>query len=85
MDVVDLTNERAKAHGDFTDVSDIAQRLKSVIRTGHSFDQLSMVQVEGLDMILHKIARIVSGNPNHKDHWDDIAGYAHIVSIRGDK
>lgn len=27
-------------------------------------------------MILAKIARIVSGDPNHADHWDDIAGYA---------
>ncbi|WP_257617167.1 hypothetical protein [Campylobacter pinnipediorum] len=31
-------------------------------------------------MIAHKIARILAGNPNYKDHWDDIAGYATLVS-----
>jgi len=82
MDVVKLTEERGQVHGDFTDVSEIAQSLKAVVRNGKSFNQLTRVQVEGLDMILHKIARIVSGNANHHDHWDDVAGYAHIVSKR---
>ncbi len=31
-------------------------------------------------MIAHKIGRIVSGNPNVQDHWDDIAGYAKLAS-----
>ena len=29
-------------------------------------------------MILHKIGRILAGDPNHKDHWVDIAGYANL-------
>jgi hypothetical protein len=32
-----------------------------------------------LEMIAHKIARILSGDPNHRDHWEDIAGYAELV------
>lgn len=82
MDVVALTTERGRVHGDFTDVSDISQKLKAVVREGKSFERLTDTQIEGLDMILHKIARAVSGDPNHKDHWDDVAGYAHIVSQR---
>ena len=33
-------------------------------------------------MIACKIARILSGDPNWRDHWDDIAGYATLVAER---
>jgi hypothetical protein len=39
-------------------------------------------QRESLDMIQHKISRILNGDPNIVDSWADIAGYAHIVAIR---
>ena len=37
---------------------------------------MSTRQREALGQITFKIARILSGDPNHPDHWDDIAGYA---------
>ena len=39
-------------------------------------------QIEALDMIASKIARVVNGNPNHIDSWIDIAGYATLVADR---
>ena len=39
-------------------------------------------QVEALDMIATKIARILNGNPDHVDSWIDIAGYATLVADR---
>jgi len=33
-----------------------------------------------LHMIYVKIARILSGQASHRDHWDDIAGYAKLGS-----
>ena len=30
-------------------------------------------------MILHKLARILNGDPNYVDSWHDIAGYAILV------
>jgi hypothetical protein len=35
---------------------------------------------ESLEMIAHKIGRILAGNENFHDHWDDIAGYAKLGS-----
>jgi hypothetical protein len=35
-----------------------------------------------LEMIAHKIGRVLAGDPNHADHWDDIAGYARLVARR---
>lgn len=39
-------------------------------------------QYEALDMIAHKIARIINGDPDYADSWDDIAGYAKLVADR---
>jgi hypothetical protein len=37
---------------------------------------MSYVQREAIDMICHKLGRILSGDPSHPDHWLDIQGYA---------
>jgi len=39
-------------------------------------------QWEALEMIATKLSRIVNGNPNKIDNWDDIAGYATLVADR---
>lgn len=75
-----ILQERAKTHGDFKTHALMAQNMKDVVRNSQNFQYLTRVQREGLDMILHKVARVLNGNPNHKDHWDDIAGYAQLVS-----
>jgi len=80
--VESILTERAKTHGDFTDNARIAQDLKRIVHTQVGWDKLTDVQREALHMILHKIARIMGGNPNVKDHWDDIAGYAKLASER---
>jgi UDP-N-acetylmuramoylalanine-D-glutamate ligase len=43
---------------------------------------LSDYQIEALDQISGKIARILTGNSNHIDHWHDIAGYATLVELQ---
>ena len=37
---------------------------------------------EALEMIAHKIGRILNGDPNYADSWIDIAGYAKLVADR---
>jgi len=78
----ELTAQRGTVHGDFTDVSAEAQQMKNIARTSKNWPNLTDAQREGIEMIVHKLARILVGDPNHHDHWNDIAGYAHIVSIR---
>jgi hypothetical protein len=76
-----LLNERGNQHGKFTNHAHITQKLKEVMWDACEFnDKLTPVQRESLEMIAHKIGRILAGNPNHKDHWDDIAGYAILAS-----
>jgi hypothetical protein len=80
--VEDILEERGKTHGDFTDNSRVIQSLKRIMHTEVGWDKLTDTQREAIHMILHKLGRIISGNPNVKDHWDDIAGYARLVSER---
>ena len=42
--------------------------------------KLRSAQRESLEVIATKIGRILGGDPTHKDHWDDIAGYAELVA-----
>ena len=77
-----LLNERGKTHGDFAEHCTVTWAIKDAISSLGNVDKLSNVQREALDMIAHKIGRIMAGDPNHQDHWDDIAGYARLVSQR---
>lgn len=72
-------NERAATHGFFAINSRISQQLKELLRNKDSYEKLTYVQRESLDMIMHKISRILSGDPKFIDSWRDIAGYAQLV------
>ncbi len=80
-----LLQEREKTHGDFKINALIAQELKAVFRgmlgtasLPTHYQTMSCVHREALDMIALKLSRILSGQANFKDHWDDIAGYAKL-------
>jgi hypothetical protein len=77
-DVNAILAERQKTHGDFTVHAEITQRIKDVMCQSPNWQFLSAAQKESLEMQAHKIGRILAGNPNHDDHWDDIAGYAKL-------
>lgn len=81
-DTNDLITERASTHGDFELNTEFMQDMKGKMRhkTGSKFGDLEAYQQEALDMIVHKIGRILFGDPTTVDHWDDIAGYAKLVS-----
>jgi hypothetical protein len=82
VDIEAITAERGEQYGDFAAQAHIAQDLKDYMRACLGWENLNAHQRESLDMIQHKISRILNGNPNHIDSWSDIAGYAHIVAIR---
>lgn len=74
--------ERERTYGDFEDNAEMAQRLKSVMRTGEAWCRLDPDQREALEMIASKVSRIVTGDPNHVDSWHDVSGYATLVERR---
>ena len=79
-----LLAERGKTHGDYSVHALVTQLIKSAYVAGNYHKVRPEVR-ESLDMIAHKIGRILAGDPMHKDHWDDIAGYAVLISRYIDK
>lgn len=78
-DIQETLKQRGEQYGDFSSHADISQTLKQRLRYAPN---LSPIHREALEMIFHKIARILNGNPNHWDSWHDIAGYATLVADR---
>ena len=84
-DEVDATlDARAVEYGKFIEGAEVMQMLKRVVQAAlNNRDKvLAHDQAEALDMIIHKIGRIINGNPDVVDHWLDIAGYAQLVADR---
>lgn len=76
-----LLVERQKTHGSFDDHARITQSIKGEMEAETiAWENLSDQHKEALHMIVHKIGRILAGDPNFHDHWDDIAGYAKLGS-----
>jgi hypothetical protein len=79
-----VLDSRAKDYGKFIEGAEIMQMLKRLV---HNYIEdrgtpLAFDQREAIDMIIHKLGRIINGNPDKVDHWVDIAGYATLVADR---
>ena len=84
--ISDVLAERGNRYGRFDTHASLTQDLKRVVMTRYMDDPdvipLAPDQREALEMIFHKIGRIVNGDPNYADSWIDIAGYAKLVADR---
>ena len=74
---MELIKERGKTHGMFELTASLAVQLQELTRTKVGEPPIMR---HALDMICVKLARIVSGDPSHADHWRDIAGYASLIA-----
>ena len=79
---VEVLTERAKNYGKFSGIGQLTQTFKSIMREAPSWQGMQPDQKESLEMIVHKLARILNGNPDYADSWVDIAGYARLVADR---
>jgi len=77
-----VLDERAKNYGKFSGIGQLTQTFKEIMRQAPSWETMQPDQKESLEMIVHKLARILNGNPDYADSWVDIAGYARLVSER---
>ena len=82
--VDETLDARAVEYGKFIEGAEVMQMLKRVVLNAlNNRDKtLAHDQAEAMDMIIHKIGRIINGNPDVVDHWLDIAGYAQLVADR---
>ena len=84
----EVTAERGKRYGDYADHATISQSIKQILYMGFKNNKNVDVATldddikETLEMIAHKLGRIVNGDPYYADSYIDIAGYAKLVGDR---
>ena len=79
MKLSDDLKARDKSHGCFYKTARVSQSIKWVMRHEGDWTKLTHIQMEALDCIAMKIARIISGNQDWLDSWYDIQGYAELA------
>lgn len=76
----EILEGREARYGSFQSHSEISQDIKMTMGNMANWKMLEDCQRESLEMIAHKIARILNGDFNYVDNWIDIAGYAMLVA-----
>jgi len=71
--------QNSHMYGNFAERAKIIQDLKTIMKKGRRWNSMSDDKKESLEMIVHKISRIVNGDPEYKDSWHDISGYAQLI------
>lgn len=74
--------ERGERYGAFTGHAKISQSIKSAMIDSPNWMRLADDQREALEMVAHKVARILNGDPDYHDSWHDIIGYTQLVADR---
>lgn len=81
-DISAVLAERGSRYGRFDAQALLTQQIKLTFSFGRNWDNLPVDSKEALEMIAHKIARVLNGDPDYADSWIDIAGYAKLVADR---
>ena len=70
---------RQARYGSFGGHAKIAQGLKAVMHERSGWDRLKPDQREALEMVQHKIARMLNGDPKYLDNIVDVVGYSTLI------
>ena len=78
--------ERGSRYGSFNNLAQISQGLKEAMRATPGWAKLTASQKEALEMVQHKIARMLNGDPAYEDNAVDIVGYSTLMmkNMQGD-
>ncbi|WP_104748584.1 hypothetical protein [Helicobacter cetorum] len=74
-----ILDEREEKYGDYETMAMLDTELKEALRTHPNFIALPNEIKCSLEMILHKVARVVNGDYMHKDNFIDIKGYSELA------
>jgi len=74
-----ILEERGKRYGEFETHAAISQALKRAMQSSANWSKLTDVQKEGLEMVQHKVARMLNGDPSYIDNIVDIVGYSTLI------
>lgn len=75
QDLPESVPDRQASHGGYASYCHAVAAISAAVACS-LVKPLGHVADESLNMIIRKVARITTGDPNFVDHWLDIAGYA---------
>lgn len=78
----EVIQQRRGRYGPLIESGEVAMKLEDYLRSLPGWERLAYDQREALAMVMHKISRIMCGDPNYDDSWVDIAGYVQNVVNR---
>ena len=78
-DIQDILYERGNSYGAFKGHATITQNIKRAMYRSKNWALMSDDKREALEMVAHKVGRILNGNPEYLDSWVDIVGYTQLV------
>lgn len=78
-EVKDILKARGEKYGTIKDNAHVAQEIMYALDRTNCLQKLSDVQMYAITMIATKLSRIVNGDPDYLDSWNDIAGYSTLV------
>ena len=83
MTVIDDTlQERGSRYGEFHEHARITQNIKRAMHDSPNWDELPDDMKEALEMVAHKVGRVLNGDPDYADSWHDIIGYTRLIEQR---
>ena len=82
MNVEQTLKDRGTRYGDFEGHAKITQGIKYAMINSPNWPALPDDMKEALEMVAHKIGRILNGDPSYRDSWHDIIGYTKLVEER---
>lgn len=81
-DIAATLAERGTRYGEFPEHARITQNLKRAMADSLNWSSLPDDMKEALEMVAHKVGRILNGQPDFHDSWHDINGYVTLVADR---
>lgn len=78
-EIHEVLAERGSRYGAFSGHAQITQGIKKIMHLSPNWDRLTDSQREALEMVAHKIGRVLNGDPAYLDSWVDVIGYTQLV------
>lgn len=67
-------------YGDFIDYAMVSQDIKMVLFKYLAGETVMSYQVEALEMIARRLARLIAGDVHHAEEWWALSDYARLVA-----
>lgn len=81
-DVDAILDERGSRYGRFSEHARITQNIKRAMGDSPNWATIPMDTREALEMVAHKVGRMLNGDPEYVDNVIDIIGYMQLVLDR---